>query len=245
MQGMKRKVCGIVTGAAISVAMSAGVFSFLLGAGGCVSYTNVPEPSSAPAFKNANTGSSIKVISAGLTRMVNTHPMRDAKGRYAVNLPAGTTPETANRIVQLLPVGGVVPYEGMDAMPTYHISRVWLRGARGKVDVVYPIRTAEGMIDGGVTLWMQGGDQPWNVERMQYWAPGTVPTPPVYIPVDGYGRGGGQGDVQFAPPLEGEVETDSMNDGVDLIEYEADEPVIREPVVDVVDDGVLYREIKD
>ncbi|MFK7759633.1 MAG: hypothetical protein AB8C13_06780 [Phycisphaerales bacterium] len=239
---MKRKVCGMVFGAA----MSAGVLSLVLGAGGCVSYTNVPEPSSAPAFKNANTGSSIKVISAGLRRMVNTHPMRDSQGRYVVNLPAGTTPETANRIVQLLPEGGVIPYQGMGAMPTYHISRVWLRGARGKVDVVYPIRTAEGMIDGGVTLWMQGGDQPWNVERMQYWAPGTVPTPPVYIPVDGYGRDAGVQDVQFAPPLEGETQTEISDERIDLIEYGTDEPVMREPVVDDAPfDGVLYREIKD
>lgn len=219
--------------------------SSLLWGAGCVSYTNVPEPSSAPAFKHANSGSSIKVIVASLDRVVGKHPLRDGSGRYAVNLPAGTTPETAHTIVSRLGSGAVVPFKGMGGeVPVYHISRIWLRGRSGKVDVVYPFVDIDGVrSDRGVTVWLHGGDRPWYVERLQYWAPGTVPTPPVYVPV---GRDGVAGDA----------DSESMDD----VEYEVPttepaaeagyrpEPVSEpEParVSEPADGGAMWREVHD
>lgn len=215
--------------------------SVLLGGvlGGCVSYTNVPEPSSAPAFKHANSGSSIKVISAAVERVVRKHPMKDAQGRYAVNLPAGTTPETAQSIVEKLPAGAMVPTEGMDSsVPVYHISRVWIRGRSGKVDVVYPMKDADGsVIDGGVTCWMHGGDKPWYVERLQYWAPGTIPTPPVYVPIDD--------DVDKM--IDEEYSEPASYSEPDPIETEVSEPMVEEEpeAVESSGDGTLYRQVDD
>ena len=224
--------------------LTLGLGCLVLGSmGGCVSYTNVPVPSSAPAFKHANSGASIKVIVASIDRVVLRHPKRDSNGNYAVNLPAGTTPETANTIVSRLPEGAIVPFEGMsDSVPVYHISRVWLRGSSGKVDVVYPI---DSETDGGVTAWVHGGDQPWYVERLQFWAPGTIPTPPVYVPIDGTGNTGSvesQSEVQYAEPV-----VDQSQDRSQIVEPTREEiryqPEVIEP--EPIDDGVLYREIKD
>ncbi len=208
-----------------------GAVGLSISLGGCVSYTNVPEPSSAPAFKHANSGSSIKVISASVERVVRKHPMKDAQGRYALNLPAGTTPETAQRVIERLPAGAMIPTEWMDgSVPVYHISRVWIRGRSGKVDVVYPLPDG---LDGGVTCWMHGGDRPWYVERLQYWAPGTIPTPPIYVPLDG------------------DVEVMADDEVVEAAEYQEperieDERVVEEePVVVPSGDGTLYRQVDD
>ncbi|MBO6512467.1 MAG: hypothetical protein JJ974_00690 [Phycisphaerales bacterium] len=228
MAGLKRTVLGVVIGSGI----------LGLAAGGCVSYTNVPVPSSAPAFKHANSGASIKSISAAIERVVLRHPMKDAQGRYAVNLPAGTTPETAEKILDRLSDGAVIPWEGMDeSVPVYHISRIWLRGATGKVDVVYPI---DADTDGGVTAWVQGGDRSWYVERLQYWAPGTIPTPPVYVPIgDTERRGEMMTDDEYEAPVDmDELESAPESPAVDeSVRERAAEP---EP-----DDQVLYREIDD
>lgn len=237
MAGLQRKILGLAIGAGVMAMVT----------GGCVSYTNVPVPSSAPAFKHANSGGSIKSISVAADRVVMRHPMKDGQGRYAINLPAGTTPETAREILGRLPDGAVIPWEGMDdSVPVYHISRIWLRGASGKVDVVYPI---DADTDGGVTVWVHGGDRSWYVERLQYWAPGTIPTPPVYVPV---GKDGGSGEVMedddFELPQEWEVE--SQPDAQPVEQWES-QPVTQptasssSSATTDPDDQVMYRLIDD
>ncbi|MBL4809359.1 MAG: hypothetical protein JKY43_04795 [Phycisphaerales bacterium] len=198
---------------------------------GCVSYTSVPEPSRGIAIGHTNSGGSIKTIVASLERVVVRHRMRDEFGKYAVNLPVGTTPETAEIIISRLPVGAILPYEGMGEagglMPVYHIGRIWLRGSSGKVDVVYPMLDAGGQrIDGGVTVWVHGGDRPWYIKRMQYWAPGTVPTPLMYVPLDGNVGVGGSVDFQ-EEAIEGDLDGEAGFDGGD----------------ETGDDQVLYREV--
>jgi len=222
--------------------MVAVALSSLLWGVGCVSYTNVPVPSSAPAFKHANSGGAIKSIVASLDRVILKHPMVDGSGGYAVNLPAGTTPETARTIVSRLPDGAMVPFEGMgDDVPVYHISRIWLRGVRGKVDVVYPFVDQRGVkVDGGVTVWVHGGDRSWYVERMQYWAPGTVPAPPVYVPV---GRDGAVNtEVMDEDDFETPMTESELDAEIDLEGEMIDEPGVVEDSTPV-DDGALYRQV--
>jgi hypothetical protein len=152
---------------------------------GCVSYTNVPEPESAPAFKSANNSQAKRVTSEALSEIIERYPMRDAQGRYSVNLPAGTTLETAEEIAGRLPEGVVIPFEGMDAsIPTYHIGRIWIRASDAKVDVLYPARSFDGSaFTGNVTAWLNGGVRSWKINRVQHWAPGTIPVPPIYVPI--------------------------------------------------------------
>ena len=158
-----------------------GVLPALLLAG-CVSYTNVPVPESAPAFKSANHTQSIMVVSRALENAITKHPV---SGPYAINLPVGTTPESFERIISELPEGAMIPFEGMSSdVPVYHIGRIWIRASDAKVDVVYPFQRADGTgQDQSVTIWLSGGVRAWRVHREQYWASGTIPTPPIYVPI--------------------------------------------------------------
>ncbi|MCR9077034.1 MAG: hypothetical protein NXI07_13425 [bacterium] len=153
--------------------------------GGCVSYTNVPEPESAPAFKSANHLQAKKVTHRALEEVVSRYPMHDSQGRYSINLPAGTSLESAQEIVDGLPDGVVIPFEGMDqSIPTYHIGRIWIRASDAKVDVLYPARSFDGSaFTGNVTVWLNGGIRRWGVNRVQHWAPGTIEVPPIYVPI--------------------------------------------------------------
>ncbi len=170
-------------GAATRIIAGLAIASLTLG--GCVSYTNVPEPESAPAFKSANHYQAKKVTAAALAEIIERYPMRDAQGRYSVNLPAGTTLESAQEIVSNLPEGVVIPFEGMDAsIPTYHIGRIWIRVSDAKVDVLYPARSFDGTgFVGNATVWINGGVRTWNINRVQHWAPGTIAVPPLYVPI--------------------------------------------------------------
>ena len=164
--------------------LTAGLVGTLMLAG-CVSYTNVPEPESAPAFKSANHSQAIRVTRVALEEVIGRYPMSDDQGRYSVNLPAGTTIESAQKIIEHLPEGAVLPYEGMDeSVPVYHIGRIWIRASDAKVDVLYPARSFDGTeFTGNVTVWLNGGVQRWRVSRVQHWAPGTIGVPPLYIPI--------------------------------------------------------------
>jgi len=169
----------------LSAGLGLGAISVLMS--GCVSYTNVPVPESAPAFKSMNHGQSITVVSRALSAVIADHPVRDGDGHYAINLPIGTTPSSADKILAALPVGAIVPFEGMDSsVPTYSIGRIWIRASDAKVDVVYPFVGINGIHhDQSVTVWLNGGVRKWRVNRQQHWAPGTIETPPIYVPISG------------------------------------------------------------
>lgn len=162
-----------------------GVAAIVILLTGCVSYTNVPVPNSAPAFESANHAASISVIARALNEVISKYPASDASGAYTINLPSGTTPESAQKIIDQLPSGAIMPYEGMsDEIPVYHIGRIWIRASDAKVDVVYPFTFVDGSTqDQSVTVWISGGVRKWKVYRMQHWSAGTVPTPPMYIPI--------------------------------------------------------------
>jgi len=164
------------------VSASAAMLGFLGQLGGCVSYTNVPVPESAPAFKSANHAQSISVVGKALETVISKHPV---SGAYLINLPAGTSPESFDQIIAELPEGAMMPSDGMDeGMPTYHIGRVWIRASDAKVDVIYPFVRADGTDQAqNVTIWLSGGVRSWRVYREQYWAPGTIPTPPLSVPI--------------------------------------------------------------
>lgn len=167
-------------------AMIGGLAGLGLMVAGCVSYTNVPVPESAPAFKSANHTQSIKVVIAALNTIVTRYPPVGDGVTYAVNLPSGTTPESAQEIIESLPDGAIVPFEGMSGeVPVYHIGRIWIRASDAKVDVVFPRANIDGSVrDHNVTVWLSGGLQSWRVRRVQPWAPGTIATPEIYVPID-------------------------------------------------------------
>ena len=159
-----------------------GISGLLIGLTGCVSYTNVPVPASAPAFESANHWASVSVITEALSTVIAKHP---PKGDYVINLPAGTTPETFEKIIAELPAGATMPFDGISSdLPVYHIGRVWIRASDAKVDVIYPFTGYDGAkSDQNVTVWLNGGVRRWRAYREQSWSAGTIPTPPIYVPI--------------------------------------------------------------
>jgi len=161
---------------------SAVMLTMLGGVSGCVSYTNVPGPDNVVAYAGANNRQTVSVMSKALETMVAKHPV---DGAFVVNLPVGTSPESYETIIAEMPEGATIPSEGMDQdLPTFHIGRVWIRASDAKVDVIYPFIRADGVRqEQNVTLWLSGGVRKWRVYREQYWAPGTIPTPAIYVPI--------------------------------------------------------------
>ena len=166
----------------VLMAGAVGMACFSMAMSGCVSYTNVPVPASAPAFKNANHMQSISVVTRALEAVIAEHP---TEGSYLINLPAGTTPETFEKIIADLPAGAIMPVDGMsDDIPTFHIGRIWIRASDAKVDVIYPFTGLDGITtDQNVTVWLSGGIRKWKAYRQQHWTAGTIPTPPMYVPI--------------------------------------------------------------
>ncbi len=169
-----------------------GAAGMLAGAGlaslpGCTSYTNlpgftnVPGPESAIAGQDPNGRQASRAAEAGLAWTIRRHPV---DGPYIINLPPGTSTETARSIAAALGPMAQIPLSGTTDLPVYHVSRVWIRLSDGKVDVVFPSKDGLGRdIERGVTAWMSAGVHPWRVTRGQYWSPGTVPTPSIWVPI--------------------------------------------------------------
>ena len=232
--------------------IAAGILGTLM-LSGCISYTNVPEPESAPAFKSANHSQAIRVTRVALDEVIQRYPMRDAQGHYSVNLPVGTTLESAQKIVQNLPDGVVLPYEGMDdSIPVYHIGRIWIRASDAKVDVLYPARSFDGeSFTGNVTIWLNGGVRAWKLNRVQHLAPGTIGIPPLYVPLpedvlEQRDSGVDEADTEAYSdegyePSEGEAEIMSEPEPVRTPDPEPQQPTAQQPAAP--QQGAHYREI--
>lgn len=161
----------------VSVIAAAG----MLGLTGCTSYTNVPGPDAAIAMQDPNARQASRAVQAALEWTVRRHPV---DGPFLINLPVGTSTETAASIAEALGPMARVPDSQSADLPVYHITRVWIRISDGKVDVVYPTKDGMGReIVRGVTVWMNAGVRPWRVSRGQYWTPGTVPVPQIWVPI--------------------------------------------------------------
>lgn len=167
----------------ISIGFATGMLGLVLSGGltGCTSYTNVPSPDNALYGQDPNARQASAATLAGLRWVVRKHPV---SGAYLINLPFGTSTETAERIAASLGPGATIPDGSSMNLPTYHVPRVWIRLSDAKVDVVYPVQGPDGVpFNRGVTAWLHAGVRPWTVSRGQYWIPGTVDVPPTWVPV--------------------------------------------------------------
>ncbi len=164
------------SGAAISV------LAGLLVAGGCASYANVPEPESPTSVTSPNRRQPKAVMKAALTRVLNQYP--PGTSRYAVGLPEGVSLETIQEILTALGPGAELASAGTSDLPTYAIGRIWIRTGKSKVDIFRPVvelgRRADGTYERqAITVWLEGGLDPWHVTRTQRWAVGAFPRPDV------------------------------------------------------------------
>jgi hypothetical protein len=96
-----------------------------------------------------------------------------------VNLPQGTRKVIYERVAKKVgpQVQPATPETIQQGLPTFHISRVWLRFNKGWVDVMRPMPELGLGADGQpiyqrVTLHMEGGNKPWTVAYARSWNPG-------------------------------------------------------------------------
>ncbi len=148
--------------------------------GGCVGYSSYPEVESlAPSSPNFI---QVKpVVEEALREVIERyHP--DWAGAYAVNLPAGMTAAAQEEILEKLGDDARAMTQANAHLPTYSVGRIWVRGAKAKVDVIRPVLEIGPKPDGGIayqgmTVWLNAGLNPWRVDFVQPWAIGVVEAP--------------------------------------------------------------------
>lgn len=101
----------------------------------------------------------------------------------AVNLPPGIG-ETGYAYVADRVGEGAVPLteDNAQRLPIYHVTRVWLRGERARVDVVRPLyelgsKPGGGAVYRGVQLRLGGGWEPWRVTSSSEYEVGVLDAP--------------------------------------------------------------------
>jgi hypothetical protein len=220
-----------------------GLVGAVVSLGGCVSYTN--NPGSDTTLMSVNHSQSRHVVISGLSRVLSRHGIYNGSEQYAVNFPWGTSYESAQKVIEKLPDGAILPFDGMgDDVPVYSIGRIWIRASDAKVDVIYPAKNFAGKeIEQNVTIWLNGGAfRSWTVNREQAWSPGTIARPSIYIPIaedhlemdaEDVERSdvqdGQSGEDQASETMESEPanelpQEDTAGDSNDYIEVEVDPP---------------------
>jgi len=167
-------VAWIRTAIGVAVLSGAGLL------GGCVGYSSYPEveslASSSPNFIQVK-----PVVEEALREVIERyHP--DWAGAYAVNLPSGMTATAQEAIVAELGDDARAMTRENAHLPTYSVGRIWVRGAKAKVDVIRPVLEIGPKPDGGIayqgmTVWLNAGLNPWRVDFVQPWAIGVVEAP--------------------------------------------------------------------
>ncbi len=170
--------------------------------GGCFQRGNYPEiPTSQGFAEDPNRPANEQAMVAALQyvgsrwtpgdRMFD--PNLDPKGvpyvNYpaVINLPQGTRKTMYERVARKVgpQVQPVTPESIAQHVPTFHVTRVWLRFNKGWVDVLRPMPELGIGPDGKpvyqrVTLHLEGGNKPWTVAYARSWNPGDERAPAFY-----------------------------------------------------------------
>ncbi len=236
------------SGAAISL-----LAGLLVGAG-CASYANVPEPDSPASVTSPNRRQPKAVMTEALIRVLSQFPP-DSQ-RFAVGLPEGVTPETVDEILGALGPGAELAGPRTRDLPTYAIGRIWIRSGKSKVDIFRPVTELGPRSDGSferqaITVWLEGGLNPWRVTRTQRWEIGAFPRPdvvewpnapePAYTEIE---RDDGPDLTAGAVPPEAAAEGE-VAEGEDFVE--AEPPTAAPPArsTEIQDNGVIRIEPVD
>lgn len=149
---------------------------------GCAGYTTYPAPESGgadAAFNSPNVPPAPDVIYTALAYTIDRFPV---DGLYAINLPPELDPKRVDYIFGLLkdPDARTLT-QGTENLPTYHVGRIWIRGAGAEVDVFRPVTDIPGP-DGAqvtqlVTVKLTPRFTRWRVASARSAAIG-VATPP-------------------------------------------------------------------
>lgn len=200
---MNTRLIGMMTGRAV---LAAAMCVSLVGLAGCnQQYANVPEvPTARGLAEDPNKSSSEGAMVVALQYVANRYAPSTLRFDAAnskeagelktqlpmvINLPRGQRKSFYERIARK--VGpNVLPMtpDVNQALPVYHVTRVWLRFSEGWVDVMRPMPELPPGPDGlpvyqTVTLKLHGGVGPWRIVHARAWTPGMDPVPePYYMP---------------------------------------------------------------
>ncbi|MFG0307422.1 MAG: hypothetical protein ACF8Q5_14545 [Phycisphaerales bacterium JB040] len=207
-----RRVLGVLAGAGLA---------FGLAGGGCSSYTNINTAEGVGAVTNPNARVPSEVVREALRYVITRYPSGDA---YAVNLLPRTNTTMGDFILRELPAGVQIAGESNRDLPTYHVGTTRVRGGIAKVDIIRPVielgeQPGGGWATQGVTVHLDGGINPWRVERIQRWAFGAVEVPEITPLVERGPQGvyvvdePAETDAGGASKEETPVESASVDDG--------------------------------
>lgn len=121
-------------------------------------------------------------MKTALVRVIDRFP--PGTRQFAVGLPEGVSIETIDEILGALGPGAELAGPRTGDLPTYSIGRIWIRSGKAKVDIFRPVSELGPRADGtyerqAITVWLEGGLDPWHITRMQRWEVGAFPRPDV------------------------------------------------------------------
>ena len=163
--------------------------SLAVSLGGCVGYTTYPAASWQAASAEMNGPPADEIMVESVRWAVNRYEA-GTTGSIAINLPEVVRDRTYSIIAFQAGERVVAMERGLEDLPTYHLTRLWVRGDKAEVDLLRPVNelgaspTGDPIIQ-AVTLYIEGGLHAWRVERARHWKIGTDAVPPLHFYGDG------------------------------------------------------------
>lgn len=152
--------------------------------GGCVGYTTYPAASWQVASEEMNGPPADEIMIESVKWAIERYESDSSKA-IAINLPDVVRDRTY-RIIAYRAGERVLPMEaGREDMPTYHLTRLWVRGEKAEVDLLRPVDALGESPTGSpiiqaVTVYLEGGLHRWRVERARHWKIGTDAVPALH-----------------------------------------------------------------
>lgn len=183
--------------------MLTAVVALAAAVGGCQQYVNAPAiPTSKGIPDNPNKPAAVECIRLAVQYVATRYPpgsVEDSlvteKGRVqmrapyqlVVNMPRGMRKSFYERTVKEVgPLAEPMTQANAESgLPTFHVTRVWMRFNEATVDVLRPMPEMGPGADGKpvyqtVTVRLEGGMEPWRVVHARAWPPSDVVIPPPY-----------------------------------------------------------------
>ena len=156
--------------------------------GGCArEYANYP-PIEGDTFavKDLNSRQMQDAMAAALRWTVLRYPPAGGSQggeMLAINLPPGIGEAGYAHVAERVGEGAVpLTEDNAKRLPIYHVTRVWLRGERARIDVVRPLyemgsKPGGGTVYRGVQLRLGGGWEPWRATSSSEYEVGVLDAP--------------------------------------------------------------------
>ncbi|HHN79088.1 MAG TPA: hypothetical protein ENK11_10520 [Phycisphaerales bacterium] len=174
------------------------ISAILLALPGCVGYVTYPPADWQTASDDINGPPADELMIAALGAVIDRFPPPGG-AEPVLNLPPAVKDRVYGVIVDRVGRGARAMAPGLESEPTYHVTRIWARGAKAEVDVLRPVGelgpspSGEPIVQ-AVTVYLEGGLNRWRVVRMRPWVIGAEGLPePHYIGVDDAGPAEGAG----------------------------------------------------